>query len=148
MSLSWVTSKFQDLSSSELYEILRLRQEVFVLEQNCAYVDCDRKDFYSYHVMGQLSGSLVAYARIVFPGISFEEVSIGRVVTSPSFRKKGFGKILMHETLRQIEKIYGKVPIRIGAQTYLLGFYKEFGFEPLDEFMEDGIHHTYMIRPA
>lgn len=147
MQLQWATREFKDLSSFELYDILKLRQEVFIVEQNCPYLDCDDKDFKSYHVAGRNDEQkLVAYARIVFPGVSYPEVSIGRVVTSPAARRTGQGRFLMEECLKQIEKYYGKVPIRIGAQRYLLKFYESYGFIPLEDYIEDGIPHTIMLR--
>jgi ElaA protein len=151
--LIWQLKKFEDLSPEELYSILSLRQEVFIVEQNCPYGDADGKDLKSYHLMGIINESendkkesLVAYARIVFPGVSYEEVSIGRVVSAPKYRRTGIGKILMVEALAHIQKIYGKVPVRIGAQRYLLKFYKSFGFIPEENYMEDGIPHTVMLR--
>ena len=146
-TIDWHLKKFEDLSPLELYKILGLRQEVFVVEQNCAYQDVDGKDLKSYHLMGFAENNfLAAYSRIVFPGVSYKEFSIGRVVSSPTYRRTGIGKLLMEESIKQIEKIYGKVPIRIGAQRYLLEFYKSFGFVPLEEYMEDNIPHTIMLR--
>jgi ElaA protein len=109
----------------------------------------DGKDQYSFHLMGFAEKDILAtYSRIVFPGISYEEVSIGRVVSSPEFRKTGLGKLLMEESLKQVENIYGKVPIRIGAQKYLYEFYKGFGFTGAGtEYLEDGIPHVIMLRP-
>src|SRR5215510_6043115 len=102
MHLIWTVKEFKDLSSFELYEILKLRQEVFIVEQNCPYLDCDDKDLKSHHVLGRTQdGKLVAYARIVFPGVSYKEISIGRVVSSPSVRRTGMGKLLMDECLMQ-----------------------------------------------
>ena len=149
MQLTWSLKKFEDLSPVELYKILSLRQEVFGLEQNCLYLDTDGKDFDSFHLMGFAEkGFLAAYARIVSPGISYEEVSIGRVVSSPKYRRTGLGKLLMEESLKRIEEIYGKAPVRIGAQKYLLEFYKSFGFIPIGEdYLEDGIAHKIMLRP-
>jgi ElaA protein len=148
--LLWRLKKFEDVSPIELYKIVSLRQEVFIVEQNCPYQDADGKDLHSYHLMGFMaedsSEKLAAYSRIVFPGISYKEVSIGRIVTAPAFRRTGIGKLLVEESIRQIEEIYGKVPIRIGAQRYLLEFYKAFGFHPLEDYIEDGIPHTIMLR--
>lgn len=125
-----------------------LRQEVFVVEQNYAYLDADGKDQYSYHLLGyHEKGKLSAYARIVFPGISYKEVAIGRVITSQQHRRTGAGKELMREALKAIETIYGKAPVRISAQTYLVNFYAKFGFVSTGkEYLEDDIPHTEMLR--
>lgn len=149
MDISWTCKSFSELSTTELYEILRLRQSVFIVEQNCPYLDCDRKDFDSLHLMGWSDNhELLAYARIVAPEISYTEVSIGRVITSLAYRKYGFGKLLIAEAIRTIEKHYGNAPIRIGAQSYLLNFYTSFGFQTLEPYIEDGIPHHIMLRPA
>ncbi|MCW5908762.1 MAG: GNAT family N-acetyltransferase [Chitinophagales bacterium] len=145
--LLWQLKPFTQLSASELYNILRLRNEVFVLEQNCPYVDTDGKDIYSHHLSGFFKGDLAAYARIVPPGVSYTEPSIGRVVTSAKHRRNGFGKELMQKVIEETEKLYGTVPIRIGAQAYLKKFYETFGFEDMNEpYMEDGIPHLIMLR--
>ena len=103
--LTWVHKPFKDLTPAELYEALALRQEVFVVEQNCPYLDTDGKDFYSTHLLGYTDKKILAvYARIVPPGISFKEVSIGRVVSKPKFRKSGFGKQLMTESIKKIKE--------------------------------------------
>ncbi len=149
MNISWTCKPFNELSTIELYEILYLRQEVFIVEQNCPYQDCDRKDFNSLHLMGWSEKcELLAYSRIVEPGISYDEVSIGRVITKPGYRKFGFGKLLIEESIKVIEMHYGKVPIRIGAQSYLLKFYAAFGFETMEPYLEDGIPHHIMLRAA
>ena len=145
--LNWQLKTFDELTANELYHILQLRCEVFIVEQNCPYLDPDGKDFKSHHLLGSINGTLVAYARLVKPGVSYSEVSIGRVVTSPLYRRGGYGIELMNEAIRQIECIYGKVPIRIGAQTYIKKFYESFGFADLNEpYMEDGIPHLIMLR--
>ena len=145
--IDWQLKLFKDLSHEELYSIMQLRQKVFIVEQNCPYLDADGKDLHSYHLMGFVNNDLAAYARLVFPGISYAEVSIGRVVTSPTYRKKEFGKQLMQRAIAKIENLYGKVPIRIGAQQYLKKFYESFGFVDLGKpYMEDGIPHIIMLR--
>lgn len=147
--IEWQIKLFNDLSPEVLYSIMRLRQEVFVVEQNCPYVDADGKDFHSYHLTGFMNNELVAYARLVFPGISYDEVSIGRVVTSIKHRRKEFGKKLMQKAIEEIERLYGKVPIRIQAQQYLKKFYEGFGFTGTGEpFLEDGIPHIIMVRSS
>jgi ElaA protein len=146
--MEWFIKPFNELSLKELYSILRLRGEVFILEQNCPYVDADGKDFHAHHLMGFFDGELAAYARLVQPGVAFDEVSLGRVITSGKYRGKAYGKWLMQQSLIEIEKLYGKVPIRIGAQAYLKKFYEGFGFEDMNEpYLEDGIEHLIMLRP-
>lgn len=145
--IQWQLRPFKDLSNTELYSILKLRQEVFIVEQNCPYLDNDGKDIYAHHLMGKAGNDLVAYSRLLPPNISYEEVSIGRVVTATKHRGKDFGKLLMEKSIEELEKIYGHVPIRIGAQAYLKKFYEGFGFEDLNEpYMEDGIPHMIMLR--
>ena len=127
-----------------------LRQEVFVVEQNCPYLDADGKDKDSWHLLGyDEKGKLATYARIVFPGVSYKEVAIGRVVSSQEHRRTGAGKELMQEAIKAIENIYGKVPVRISAQTYLVKFYSEFGFVSTGkEYLEDDIPHTEMLKAS
>ncbi len=139
---------FNELSVYTLYEILALRQEVFVVEQNCPYQDCDGKDLQSWHLMGRdTSGKLICYTRLLPKGISYENyVSIGRVVSSPSARGTGSGKTLMEESIRMCRELFSNQSIKIGAQTYLLKFYEGFGFRSTgEEYLEDGIPHTKMI---
>jgi ElaA protein len=145
--IEWKRRLFTELTLNQLYAIMRLRQEVFVVEQNCPYLDADGKDFHCYHLLGLIGDDLAAYARLVYPGISYEEVSIGRVVTSTKYRSQQFGKQLMQKAIEEIEKLYGHVPVRIGAQQYLQRFYEGFGFVDVGEhYMEDGIPHVTMLR--
>jgi ElaA protein len=145
--LNWVFKAFNELLVHELYAIMQLRQEVFVVEQNCPYLDADGKDLKSHHLMGCLNNELVAYSRIVPPGVSYDEVSIGRVVTATEHRKMAYGRQLMNASISQIEKAYGLVPIRIGAQLYLKRFYESFGFVQQGEpYLEDGIPHIIMLK--
>jgi|SRR5687768_2396954 len=145
--VSWTIKKFNELTVHELYAILQLRNEVFAVEQNCVYPDMDDKDQSSHHLMCWQDNKLVAYTRIIPPGIIYKEPSIGRVVTSPLVRKTGMGKELMQRSTRCIEELYGKTPIRIGAQTYLIRFYNELGFQTSgDVYLEDGIDHIQMIK--
>jgi len=144
---TWIFKPFTELTLTELYAIMRLRQEVFIVEQNCPYLDADGKDLKSYHLMGYVNNELVAYSRIVKPGVSYQEVSIGRVVSSTKHRGLAYGRQLMSESIAQIEKQYGPVPIRIGAQLYLQKFYESFGFVKEGEaYLEDGIPHIIMLR--
>ena len=147
-TITWTTKPFSALSPEELYTILQLRSEVFVVEQNCVYLDLDGKDQYCQHLMGWLDGQLVAYTRLVPPGVSYEFPSIGRVVTSPKARRGGWGRLLMEKSIEQVQLLYGISPIRIGAQLYLKAFYTSLGFaQSSDIYMEDGIEHIEMTRP-
>ncbi|HQX96425.1 MAG: GNAT family N-acetyltransferase [Chitinophagaceae bacterium] len=147
-AINWAFKKFEELTSSELYAIMQLRNEVFVVEQNCVYQDADNKDLLSYHLMGWNQQKLVAYTRILAPGIAFEEASIGRVVTSPSVRRTGIGFELMNRSISKTTELFGNFPIRIGAQLYLQKFYTSLGFEKdSDTYLEDNIPHIEMVRP-
>ena len=138
---------FRDLSPHELYAILRLRSEVFVVEQNCVFLDADNKDQFCAHVMIN-TRELVACARLVPPGISYKEMSIGRVVSHPSVRGTGAGKFLMEKSLEYIYDKFGHGPVRIGAQLYRKRFYESFGFSQVSEiYDEDGIDHILMFKP-
>ena len=143
----WETKIFKDLSVQELYEILKLRIEVFVVEQNCVFQDADDKDQGSFHLMGHADKKLIAYTRLVPPGLIYEEPSIGRVVTSPLVRRSGAGRELMEHSIEMLYSLFGKATIRIGAQFYLKKFYGSFGFEQEgDIYLEDGIEHIYMLK--
>ena len=141
-----IVKSFAALTPDELYALLRLRSEVFVVEQNCVFLDADNKDIYCHHLMLFDNKRLIAYARLVPPGISYREMSVGRVVTAKEARKKGAGKQLMQLAVEYCRKIFGDGPIRIGAQYYLEKFYKEIGFAATgDVYDEDGIEHIEMI---
>ena len=143
---NWISKKFSDLTPEELYAILRLRSEVFVVEQNCVFLDMDNKDHSSHHLMGWQGADLVAYTRIVPPGISYVEFSIGRIVTSPTVRKQGIGRVLVSKSIDLAYTLHGEGVIRIGAQYYLRGFYESFGFRKAGEiYLEDGIQHIEML---
>ena len=144
--INWLCKKFDDLTPHELYAILQLRNEVFVVEQNCVFQDADNKDQSSFHLMGWMDDKLVAYTRLVPPGIAYKEPSIGRVVTSPSLRKTGIGRELMERSIEQIIELFGTNPIKLGAQLYLKNFYESLGFiQSSDIYLEDGIEHIEMI---
>ena len=149
-SLLWKVRSFHQLNVCELQAIYRLRQEVFVVEQQCAYLDADGKDQFADHIFGvDDDGRVMAYCRVVQPGISCSEVSIGRVVTHPELRHTGLGKSVMERAFKCVDDRYGKVPVRIEAQLYLKAFYEQQGFEPVgDVFLLDGIDHIEMLRPA
>jgi ElaA protein len=145
--MTWILKQFEDLTPNELYAILQLRNEVFIVEQNCPYQDCDNKDQIAWHLMGFQEDKLLAYSRLLAPGISYSESSIGRVVSSPSVRKTGMGKKLMQESIHQIRNLFQTDTIHIGAQLYLKKFYESFGFIQVgDAYLEDNIPHIYMLR--
>ena len=138
---------FDDLSPQELYSILQLRNEVFVVEQNCVFQDADDKDQKCYHLMGKRNDALVSYTRLVPPGWIYKEASIGRVVSSPKVRRENLGRELMKTSIESVYDLFGKVDIKIGAQKYLQRFYESFDFKQIsDVYLEDGIEHIYMIR--
>jgi ElaA protein len=143
----WILKPFDDLTPKQLYAILQLRNEVFIVEQNCPYQDLDDKDVKAWHLMGIKQDKLLAYSRLLAPGISYSESSIGRVVSSPAARKTGMGKQLMMESIRQIRNLFQTDTIRIGAQLYLKKFYESFGFvQEGDTYLEDNIPHIIMLR--
>ena len=145
--MTWILKPFDDLTPKELYKILQLRNEVFIVEQNCPYQDLDNKDLKAFHLMGTQDQQLVAYSRLLAPGISYSESSIGRVVSSPAARKSGIGKKLMAESILQIRNLFQTDIIRIGAQLYLKKFYESFGFlQDGDPYLEDQIPHIIMLR--
>lgn len=147
MSIQWILKKFEELSPSQLYAILQLRNEVFVVEQSCVFQDADDKDQDSYHLMGFYNNKLVAYTRLLPKGLAYEQASIGRVVTSPTVRRSGAGKELMQKSIEASHMLFGKQPLKIGAQLYLKKFYESFGFQQIsDVYLEDGIEHIYMLK--
>lgn len=150
MTIQWEIKSFDELTTYELYAIIQLRLEVFVLEQNVVYQDLDNKDFKSIHVAGyNEQGELVAYLRVIPPGMNyhFKEISLGRVVTSKKVRKEGIGKALVVKGIEYITEHYGNVPIRISAQVYLIKFYSSFGFKTVGEqYTEDDLPHIEMLR--
>jgi len=147
MQIHWTLKKFEDLTPHQLYAALQLRNEVFVVEQNCVFQDADDKDQASHHLLGYINDKLVAYTRLVPPGVIYDEPSIGRVVTLPSVRGSGAGKMLMQESIDKVYDLFGGEPIKIGAQLYLKKFYEGFGFLQISEaYLEDGIPHIYMRR--
>ncbi len=146
--LQFVTKAFNELSLSELYELLKLRQEVFVVEQDCPYLDADGVDYDSFHVLGfDDSGAILAHTRLVPQGFSYEDyASIGRVVTSSKVRGKGAGKALMEFSIQEAKQRFEDAQIKISAQNYLLTFYNDLGFQEVgDSYLEDGIPHTGMV---
>lgn len=143
----WKIKEFPELSTSELYEILKVRQEVFVVEQTCHYLDADGHDEAAVHIWCETEGKISAYCRIFAPGLKYEEASIGRVLTHPDFRGKNLGRSLLRIALDAIETRFGAAGIRISAQDYLLKFYSEFGFvDTGHKYLEDDIPHTEMYK--
>jgi len=143
--MTWACKKFDELTPHELYAILQLRNDIFVVEQNCVFLDADNKDQYCFHLMGWEEKNLIAYTRIVPAGISYAESSIGRVVVSRLARKNGTGKLLMQKSIDTLFSLFGDVEIKIGAQLYLKKFYESLGFQQTsDIYMEDGIEHIEM----
>ncbi len=138
---------FEILTPFELYAIMQLRNEVFVVEQNCVYQDADNKDPHCHHLMVWDNENLVAYTRLLPKGLAYEQMSIGRVISSPAYRRTGAGKILMSESILACYSLFGEGPIKIGAQLYLKKFYESFGFiQSSDLYLEDGIEHIEMMK--
>ena len=152
-SASWQLARFRDLTVDDLYAIVRLREAVFIIEQNCPYPDADGRDPLAWHLLGWRDAAdgktLAAYARIFEPGIRYQQASIGRIVTAPEVRGTGLGRELMVEALRRAERLAPNQPIKIAAQRRLEKFYTGFGFTVIsDPYVEDGIDHIDMIREA
>lgn len=147
MSLEFKIKRFNELTTLEVYEILQLRSEVFVVEQNCVYQDIDGKDEKAIHVSGYLNKQLAAYARLFQAGDYFELASIGRVVVSPKFRNLKLGHELMQEAIRQVQLQFNTTSIEISAQQYLEKFYQSQGFITISEmYLEDDIPHVRMKK--
>ena len=145
--LKTTIKRFEALTTNELYAILRLRSEVFVVEQDCVYQDLDDKDKKALHVMGWYDNTIVAYTRIFDVKLYFNEASIGRVVVDKKYRSKGFGIDIMIASINAIKKHYNQTQIKISAQTYLIKFYNNLGFKEQGKpYLEDGIPHTAMIK--
>jgi ElaA protein len=145
--INWITRKFDELTLEQLYSILELRNEVFIVEQNCVYNDTDGKDQSAWHLMAIEGDKLIAYTRILPPGISYSDPAIGRVVTAPSTRRSGLGKELMKRSIEACEKLFGKTSITLNAQVYLQSFYESLGFIVVgEEYLDDEIPHIRMSR--
>lgn len=149
MTLTTISKGFEALTPHEMYEMLRLRSDVFVVEQNCVFLDMDNKDQKCHHLLLYNQDTLVAYARLVPPGVSYpNEMSIGRIVTGSGVRGTGVGKQLMEIAIAECYSLFGTGPIKIGAQLYAKKFYNAFGFVQSGEvYDEDGIDHIEMTRP-
>ncbi|UAB85262.1 GNAT family N-acetyltransferase [Zunongwangia sp. SCSIO 43204] len=139
--------KFNELSLNELYQILQLRSEVFVVEQDCVYQDIDEKDDKALHVIGEVNGKIVAYTRCFDKGFYFEEAAIGRVVVKDNQRKYGYGHQIMKASIKAIKDHFGTENIKLSAQQYLIKFYESHGFTSIGEgYLEDGIPHIAMVK--
>jgi len=137
---------FEELTNAELYEIIALRERVFVVEQNCPYLDCDGKDPMSLHLWIEKNKTCAAYARLVPPQNHIEFWSIGRVVVNPEFRKLGLGKEIMNASIDYLKLQMAVREIQISAQVYLLRFYNELGFKEVGSvYLEDDIQHIKML---
>ena len=149
-NLRWVTKTFAELTVDELYDVLRLRSEVFIVEQKCIFLDVDNNDQKAFHTIGFIGDEVVATTRLFEKDIMYDGYqSIGRVVSASKHRGLGIGKALMQYSISECERLFGKGPIKIGAQLYLKKFYSEQGFEQSgDMYLEDDIDHIPMIRPV
>lgn len=150
--MQWQIKKFEDLTTAEVYEILKLRVDVFVVEQNCPYPEVDGKDIHAQtlHLLGKDdTDTVAAYLRILPKGVSFDRISIGRVVVAVDHRDKGLSRQMIRMALDKIKTVWPGEEIKIGAQVYLKSFYESFGFIPVsNSYLEDGIPHIDMLRPS
>lgn len=146
--ITWSCKSFGELTNEELYKILQLRIEVFAVEQNVVYQDCDNKDFKSHHLTGSIGDEIIAYSRIIPPGLSYPgAASIGRVVTAFQVRNQSFGKQLLEKSIEEVHDLFGLTPIIISAQLYLKRFYEGFSFIQKGEgYLEDSIPHIAMVK--
>lgn len=148
MAIQWKIKSFDELTVHELYDFLRLRSEIFVVEQNCVYLDLDGKDKVALHLFGEFEGKIVAHARLFKARITFENASIGRVTVDANYRDRKWGHDLMCEAIAGIKYHFGESQITIGAQLYLKKFYESHGFIQTSEmYLEDDIPHIEMIKP-
>ena len=144
--MSWIIKKFEELTNSELHDIFKLRVDIFIVEQNCPYPEIDGKDPQCLHLFFKDCDNIKAYARILPPGLSYTEPSIGRVIVSADSRGTGLGYKLLDESVKASLKEYNQ-PIKIGAQAHLEKYYGVYGFEKVsDEYLEDDIPHIDMLR--
>lgn len=145
MELNWSVKSFKDLSAGELYNILQLRAEVFVVEQNCIYQDIDFKDKKALHIIGTFENNVIAYCRIFKPNDYFAQAAIGRVVVNKNYRDKNLGNLLIIEAIGAIKNYFKETKITISAQLYLKKFYEKHGFiTTSDVYLEDDIDHIEM----
>lgn len=143
----WKIKRFKDLTVEELYKILRLRSSVFIVEQECIYQDCDEKDLQAYHLFCIDNNKLIVTLRIIDKGVSYDEVSIGRVAVDKEYRRNNLGRKSMEKAISFIKETYGETDVRISAQVYIKDFYKSLGFKEISqEYLEDNIPHIEMIK--
>ncbi|WP_374055885.1 GNAT family N-acetyltransferase [Rossellomorea sp. FM04394] len=144
--MNWKLKSFNELSTHELYGILQVRTQVFVVEQHCPYMEVDGKDLHAYHLYKEENGEVVAYARLLPPGVSYKEPSIGRVLVKEDYRGKGLASELVKRGLDFIHDELGERTVKIQAQEYLREFYGSYGFRAITEtYLDDGIPHIDMI---
>jgi len=147
--MNWKIKRFEELTTTELYEILRVRAEVFVVEQSCVYQDLDLKDKKAYHLFCENNGEIVAYLRILDKGVSYPEISIGTVLTREKNRRIGLAREMMQKAISFVEEELSEMQIRISAQLYLKRFYESLGFLITSEvYLEDDIEHIEMVYRA
>jgi len=146
--MEWVVKKFKELTLDEFHDILQLRIDIFVVEQNCPYPELDSKDKIAFHLFCKnKEGKIIAYTRFFKAGDYYTEAALGRVVVHKKYRNKKIGVQLLKRTLLEMEEVLGKGTIKIGAQTYLEKFYTSFGFQQVGKgYIEDGIPHIYMLK--
>ncbi|MGM0414815.1 MAG: GNAT family N-acetyltransferase [Bacillota bacterium] len=145
--MNWSIKSFAELSKEELYEVLKLRVDVFVVEQECPYPELDGKDKKAYHLIGRKDGQLIAYSRLFLPGDYFKEAGIGRVIVKKEYREKEIGTEMLKRSIEFLIEAKGAEDIKLSAQNHLREFYGEQGFEPVSEvYLEDGIPHIDMLR--
>lgn len=138
---------FKEFDIHELYNVLQLRSDIFVVEQDCVYLDLDGKDEKAIHVIGFKDARVVAYTRIFKPGDYFDRASIGRVAVHKEYRKYGYGKVIMQASIKAVDELFNTNEILISAQAYLEKFYNDLGFKTIgDGYLEDGIPHIRMIK--
>lgn len=144
--MTFIIKKFEEFSLKDFYEIVKIREEVFIVEQTCVYQECDGKDQKAFHLVCMEDSKVLAYLRILERGLSFDEISIGRVLVKREYRGRGLAKKLIEKALNFIEDRLNENTIRISAQEYLTEFYGSFGFKPVsDTYLEDGIPHVEML---
>lgn len=145
MKIEWVKKKWSEISLEELYSVLRLRSEVFVVEQDCVYQDIDNKDQKAIHLLGYINKELIAYSRLFNEGDYFKETSFGRAIIKKEKRGQGYGDELVKESLKTIKNYYGNKKVKISAQAHLKTFYSKHAFIAKGkEYLEDGIPHVSM----
>lgn len=144
--MNWNIKKFNQLKGEEIYKILALRNKIFIVEQECPYLDCDGKDLNSYHLFSEENGEVIAYLRILQKGVSYDEISIGRVSVKKIYRGKGIAREMMLKAIGFIENNLKEDAIKIQAQAYLIDFYSSLGFKAVsEEYLEDNIPHIDML---